>query len=170
MTLYAFGSSDDGLAVTEVRLALPSGLAASILDRGAVVRDLQIPTQNGASQRVVLGYRDLVGYEADQGYLGALAGRHANRIARGRFKLGGRIHQLTLNEHGRTHLHGGLIGFSRRGWRILEHTDASVTLGLTSPAGEEGYPGTLEASCTYRLVDPGTLSIRMTRDRLTNDR
>jgi aldose 1-epimerase len=164
MTLYAFGTSDDGLAVTEVRLALPSGLGASILDRGAVVRDLQIPTQNGGSQRVVLGYRDLAGYDADQGYLGALAGRHANRIAGGRFKLNGRIHQLTLNEHGRTHLHGGLIGFSRRGWRILEHTDASVTLGLTSPAGEEGYPGTLEASCTYRLVDPGTLSIHMTAE------
>jgi aldose 1-epimerase len=107
---------------------------------------------------------DLAGYCADRGYLGALAGRHANRIAGGRFKLDGRIHQLTLNEHGRTHLHGGLIGFSRRGWRILEHTDASVTLGLTSPMSEEGYPGTLEASCTDRLVDPGTLSIHMTAE------
>jgi aldose 1-epimerase len=82
----------------------------------------------------------------------------------GRFKLDGKIHQLTLNEHGRTHLHGGRIGLSRRGWLILQHTDASVTLGLTSPAGEEGYPGTLEASCTYRLVDPGTLSIHMTAE------
>jgi aldose 1-epimerase len=162
MALHAFGTTDDGLTVTEVSLALPSGLAASILDRGAVVRDLKIPTRNGASQRLVLGYRDLAGYCADQDYLGALAGRHANRIAAGRFTLDGKTHQLTLNEHGRTHLHGGLIGFSRRVWRILEHTDASVTLGLTSPAGEEGYPGRLEAFCTYRLVDPGTLSIHMT--------
>jgi aldose 1-epimerase len=164
MALHAFGTTDDGLTVTEVSLALPSGLAASILDRGAVVRDLKIPTRSGASQRVVLGYQDLAGYCADQGYLGALAGRHANRIAAGRFKLDGKTHQLTLNEHRRTHLHGGLVGFSRKGWRILEHTDASVTLGLTSPAGEEGYPGTLEASCTYRLIDPGTLSIQMTAE------
>jgi aldose 1-epimerase len=64
----------------------------------------------------VLGYRDRAGYGADQAYLGALAGRHANRIAGGRFKLDDKIHQLTLNEHGRTHPHGGLIGFSRRGW------------------------------------------------------
>ena len=164
MGLHSFGTTDDGLTVTKVRLALPSGRAASILDRGAVVHDLKIPTRNGAVQRVVLGYRDLAGYCADRGYLGALAGRHANRIAGGRFRLDGRIHQLTLNEHGRTHLHGGLIGFSRRGRRILEHTDASVTLGLTSPAGEEGYPGTLEASCTYWLVDPGTLSMHMTAE------
>jgi aldose 1-epimerase len=140
--LYSFGTTDDGLTVTDVRLGLPSGLAAALLDRGAVVRDLKIPTRNGAVERVVLRYRDLAGYCADRGYLGALAGRHANRMAGGRFKLDGRIHQLTLNEHGRTHLHGGLIGFSRRGWRILEHTDASVTLGLTSPMSEEGYPGT----------------------------
>jgi aldose 1-epimerase len=107
MALHAFGTTDDGLTVTEVRLALPSGLAASILDRGAVVRDLKIPTRNGASRRVVLGYADLAGYCADQGYLGALAGRHANRIAAGRFRLDGKTHQLTLNERGRTHLHGG---------------------------------------------------------------
>ena len=66
--------------------------------------------------------------------------------------------------HGHFDHYGGLIGFSRRGWRILEHTDASVTLGLTSPAGEDGYPGALEAACTYRLVDPGTLSIHMTAE------
>jgi aldose 1-epimerase len=164
MPLHPFGTTHDGLTVTEVRLALPSGLAASILDFGAVLRDLKIPTRDGAPQRVVLGYRDLAGYLADQGYLGVLAGRHANRIADGRFKLDGKSHQLTLNEHGRTHLHGGLIGFSRKCWRIRAQTDASVTLGLTSPAGDEGYPGTLEASCTYRLVDPGTLSIDMTAE------
>jgi hypothetical protein len=70
MGLHAFGTTDDGLTVTEVRLALPSGLAISILNRGAVVRDLKIPTRNGASRRVVLGYADLAGYCADQGYLG----------------------------------------------------------------------------------------------------
>lgn len=164
MALHSFGTTPDGLAVTEVRLALPSGLSVSILDRGAVVRDLTIPRRDGTPRRVVLGYRDLAGYLADPSYLGALAGRHANRIAGGNFKLDGKSYQLTRNEHGRTHLHGGLIGFSRRCWLIREHTDASVTLGLTSPAGEEGYPGTLEASCTYRLVDPGTLSIHMTAE------
>lgn len=162
MALQLFGTTHDGLAVTEVTLALPSGLTASILDRGAVVRDLKIPTRDGTARRVVLGYADVSSYLADQGYLGALAGRHANRIAGGRFELDGKSYQLTLNERGRTHLHGGIIGFSRRRWRIHQHSDASVTLGLISPAGEEGYPGTLQATCTYRLVAPATLSIDMT--------
>jgi len=162
MSLHPFGVTPDGISVTEARLALPSGFAASILNRGAIVRDLRLPMPGPGGRRVVLGYRDLEGYLADRGHFGALAGRHANRIAAGRFELDGTTYRLTLNEHHRTHLHGGVLGFGRRQWRILEHDDASVTLGLTSPAGEEGYPGTLEAACTYRLVAPATLRIEMT--------
>jgi Aldose 1-epimerase len=59
----------------------------------------------------------------------------------GRFKLDGRSHRLTLNERGRTYLHGGLIGFSRRGWRILEHTGAPVTLGADLRGGRRRLSG-----------------------------
>ena len=162
MALHAFGVSPDGTTVTEARLALPSGMAASIIDRGAVVRDLQIPVADGGRRRVVLGFRDVAGYLDDQSHVGALAGRHANRIGGGRFELDGTVHQLTLNERGRSHLHGGIMGFGRRPWRMVGHDDASVVLALTSPAGEEGYPGTLEARCLYRLVPPATLRIVMT--------
>ena len=37
-------------------------------------------------------------------------------------------------------------------------------MGLSSPAGDEGHPGTLETFCTYRLIDPGILSIHMTAE------
>jgi aldose 1-epimerase len=161
MSLHSFGTAPGGVAVTEARLALPSGLTASILDRGAVLRDLQVPAPVGGPRRVVLGYLTLEGYLADRASLGAVNGRYANRIAAGRFVLDGVEHRLSLNENGRTHLHGGTIGFRRRLWRILGHDEASVTLGLTSPDGEEGYPGTLEARCTYRLVPPATLRLEL---------
>jgi len=160
MTRQLFGTTDDGIAVTELRLALASGMTASILDRGAALRDLQVPVPEGL-RRVVLGYRDLAGYVADAHYLGVVNGRHANRIAGSGFELDGIVYRPTLNEHGRTHLHGGEVGFGRKQWRVLAHEDASATLGLTSPAGDEGYPGTVEARCTYRLVAPSTLSIEM---------
>ena len=159
MTLHAFGTTPGGVKVTEARLALASGMTASVLDCGAVLRDLQVPAPGGGLRRVVLGYLALAGYLDDKAALGAVNGRYANRIAAGRFMLDGVEYRLNLNEDGRTHLHGGTIGFRRRHWRILGHDDASVTLGLTSPAGEEGYPGTLEARCTYRLVPPATLSL-----------
>lgn len=161
MTLQAFGATPDGFEVTEARLALASGMTASVLDRGAVLRDLQVPVPEGGLRRVVLGYLALEGYLADRASLGAVNGRYANRIAFGRFVLDGVAYRLSLNEDGRTHLHGGIIGFRRRPWRILGADASSVTLGLTSPEGEEGYPGTLEARCTYRLLPPATLSLEL---------
>jgi aldose 1-epimerase len=162
MTLHLFGTTADGIPVTEAVLAVDSGAIASILDYGAIVRDLKIPDSAGIRRRVVLGYRDLAGYLADRAHLGAIAGRHANRIASGRLELDGRIHQLTRNERGRTHLHGGAVGFGRKPWRFVGHDDSSATLALTSPEGEEGYPGRLEVTCTYRLEPPATLAIEMT--------
>jgi aldose 1-epimerase len=162
LSLHPFGNLPDGRAVTEARLALPCGMSASILDYGAILRDLLVPARNGEPRRVVLGFRELKGYVEDGAYLGALAGRHANRIAGGRFPLDGKTCRLTRNERGRTHLHGGHAGFSRKLWRILAHDAASLSLGLTSPAGEEGYPGTLEARCVYRLLPPTTLQIELT--------
>jgi aldose 1-epimerase len=41
----------------------------------------------------------------------------------------------------------------------VEHDAASVTLALASPAGEEGYPGRVEASVCYRVEAPGTLHL-----------
>jgi aldose 1-epimerase len=161
MALHPFGTTRDGVEVTEARLALASGMTAAILDRGAVLRDLQIPMPDGGRRAVVLGYLALEGYVADKASLGAVNGRYANRIAAGRFVLDGVSYQLTLNENGRTHLHGGTVGFRSKHWRILSHDETSLTLGLTSPSGEQGYPGTLEARCSYRLAPPSALCLEL---------
>jgi aldose 1-epimerase len=34
-----------------------------------------------------------------------------------------------------------------------------VALSLTSPAGDQGYPGTVQATVTYTLDDKGSLTI-----------
>lgn len=160
MPLRPFGTTPDGVAITEAVLALPSGATAAILEYGAVVRDLQVPVEGGL-QRVVLGHRDLAGYLADKGHLGAIAGRYANRIAGGRFTLDGREYRLTRNARGDHHIHGGAVGFGRKPWRIIGHDDASATLALTSHDGDEGFPGLLDVTCTYRLLPPATLAIEL---------
>src|SRR3712207_8177510 len=51
------------------------------------------------------------------------------------------------------HLHGGLKGFDKAVWQAQEiKGDTSVGLKLTylSKDGEEGYPGNLTATVTYR--------------------
>jgi aldose 1-epimerase len=162
MALHPFGTTGEGVAVTEAVLTLPSGATASILDYGAIVRDLLVPDQAGGLHRVVLGHNDLPSYLADKGHMGAIAGRYANRIAGGRFELDGKIYRLARNSRGDHHIHGGLRGFGRQHWRIVGHDEASVTLALISPDGDEGYPGELAVNCTYRLLPPATLAIEMT--------
>lgn len=159
MSVRPFGQTADGVPVSEARLVLPSGMEASIIGFGSILRDLVVPVPGGPARRVVLGYPDLAGYLGDTAHLGANAGRCANRIANGRFILDGKPIQLALNEGGRTHLHGGPHGFGRRVWTIAAADDHSAELTLRSPAGEGGYPGTVEARCIYRLLPPATLQI-----------
>ena len=94
-------------------------------------------------------------------YFGATVGRYANRIAGGRFTLDGKTYQLSLNDKTNS-LHGGALGFDKQAWRVAavkEGAAASITMELTSPAGDQGYPGTLHVSATYTLDESGALTI-----------
>lgn len=154
MTTTRFGVLEDGSAVD--RIVITDGVVeAAILTWGAVIQDLRLLGPEGP-HRVVLGLETIEDYVAVSPYFGAIAGRYANRIADGRFSLDGVEHRLTLNEAGRTHLHGGFRGFAQRVWKLVETDPTSVTLGLVSPDGEEGYPGRVEATCRYALVPGAT--------------
>src|SRR5215213_3344948 len=150
MNTRIFGEVD-GRPVQEVTLHSDRGAEATIVEWGAVIRDLAIPLGQGRTQRVVLGLNSLDDYIRHSPYFGAIAGRYGNRIARGRFRLGGRVHQLSLND-GRNSLHGGIAGFSNRRWQLADADGSSAALTLLSRDGDQGYPGNLTASCIYRLV------------------
>jgi aldose 1-epimerase len=162
MSVRPFGQLPDLTAISEISLTTAAGASASIITRGATVRDLVVRLPDDETRRVVLGFPTLDGYLADTSYLGATAGRYASRIGGGRFRIDGMLYQLTLNEGNQTHLHGGTQGFSHRPWQILSEDGDSVTLSLISPDGDQGYPGTVEARCTYRMLEPATLRIVMT--------
>ncbi|WP_027999099.1 aldose epimerase family protein [Sinorhizobium arboris] len=152
-----------GADIHEVTLRSASGMEAKVLTWGAAVRDLLIPTARGL-QRVVVGYNSTDDYAADTAHAGAIAGRFANRITRGRFELDGRFHQLPLNQDNRHTLHGGGDGqgFSRRPWTLETYDSSSVTLSLQTPDGDAGFPGNLDVRCVYRLSDAATLRVELT--------
>ncbi len=145
----AFGDMD-GVGIEEITIRSPAGAEAKIITWGAVVRDLVVPV-DGRPQTTVLGLNSLADYRAHSPSFGAVPGRFANRIGRGQFTLDGKSYQLLLNEKGKTTLHGGPQGFGKRPWRLVASDTASVTLALTSPDGDAGFPGTLEATCRYEL-------------------
>jgi aldose 1-epimerase len=119
-----------------------------------------VPDRDGKLADVVLGYDHLADYEAAPFYLGAVLGRVANRVANGRFTLDGLTYSLATNR-APNHLHGGVRGFDKRVWSGAA-SESSVTFALTSPNGEEGYPGTLQVRVTYRLTAANELRIDYT--------
>lgn len=161
MATTLIGALPDGTPVHGVTLRSPAGVTAEVIDWGASLRDLQVPRPDGGLQPVVLGLRDVGDYAQHASHMGAIAGRYANRIARGRFTLDAKAYQLPLNENGRTSLHGGGQGFGKRPWTIMHHDEASTTLALVSPDGDAGYPGTLCVFCRYSLVGDATLRIEL---------
>ncbi len=126
-------------------------LEVAVLTYGGIVQSLHAPDRDGGRADVVLGFADMRRYEDASPYFGALIGRYANRIADGRFDLGGRTYQLPVN-NGPNSLHGGTEGFDKRIWDAEELPGAAgVRLSLTSDDGDQGYPGRLEVAVTYRL-------------------
>jgi aldose 1-epimerase len=81
----------------------------------ARITSLKIPDRNGNIGDIVLGYDTLADYVRNPRYLGALIGRHANRIGLGKFSLNGVDYQLAQN-NGANHLHGGPKGFDKKVW------------------------------------------------------
>lgn len=161
-----FGTAPGGEPVYLIKLN-NGVISCEIITFGAAIRSLTVPDRSGKPVDVVLGYDTLEEYVSQDGYLGATVGRFANRIAKGQFRLNGKPYTLATN-NGNNHLHGGLQGFSHRCWQI-GHCDAHcVTLTLTSPDGEEGYPGKLDCSVEFELKDNAlVLHYQATADRDT---
>jgi aldose 1-epimerase len=157
----SFGKMADGTVVEAVLLKNDRGISARIITYGATLQMLSTPDREGKAADILLGSDDLDGFVKTPSYFGVTVGRYANRIAGGRFTLDGKTHQLPLNDKTNS-LHGGTEGFDKRVWRIVsikQGPTASVTMALTSPAGDQGYPGTVQATATYSLDDKGDLTI-----------
>jgi aldose 1-epimerase len=159
-----FGTLPDGTAIEAVTLSNSHGISARIMTYGATLQALLAPDRQGHKADISLGYDDLAGYVQHPNYFGATIGRFANRISGARFSLSGKVYSLSLNDRPNS-LHGGAQGFDKRVWQV-ESTQsgdsASVTLTLTSPAGDQGYPGTLHVKERYSLDEAGVLSVDYT--------
>ncbi|HYN68550.1 MAG TPA: aldose epimerase family protein [Ornithinibacter sp.] len=148
-----FGTLPDGSPVHVHTIGGADRPLVRVLDFGATVVSLEAfaPDAGGRRADVVLGHPGLAGYTASPtAYLGAIVGRYANRIASSTFTLNGRTHTLAANE-GRTCLHGGPEGFHSRLWRVAEASTDAIRLELTSADGDQGFPGELTTTVTYRV-------------------
>jgi len=168
-----WGSMPDGQAVNLWTLTNPQGTRVRVSAYGALLVSVETADRTGKAGNITLSYRSLDEALAG-GVFGSVIGRFANRIGDGGFTLDGRRHDLSsVNEKSRVHIHGGQRGFHRQLWSGTAGTDAAgafVTLKLTSPDGDEGYPGRVEVAVTYHLGDDNVLRLdyRGTTDKPTH--
>ncbi len=161
-----FGMHPSGKEILCYTLSSLSGMELKVINYGATLVSLKVPTKNGAKIDVVLGFDNLSDYIKSYDlpsapYIGALVGRYAGRINQAQFKLNNETISLTKN-HNQHQLHGGFEGFSTAIWNVIAVAANSITLEYCSKNGEENYPGEVITQVTYLLTDAMELKIAIT--------
>ena len=147
-----FGTCADGRPVMEFTLTDGAGNRAVLINYGAVLRSLWIGDRD-----VVLGYDTVAEYEGANSCFGSTMGRCAGRVAGSRITLSGVTYRLSENRAG-FQIHGGFQGFHKKLWDYTL-ADGGVRFTYVSEDGEEGYPGRVTASVTYRWAEDGVLEL-----------
>lgn len=166
-----FGRMPDGTPVDGYTIRNARGTSMHVITYGGIITSLRVADRAGKFEDVVLGFDNLEGYLQDSPYFGAIVGRYANRIAKGRFTLNGTTYQLPINNPPNS-LHGGPRGLDKVVWNAEPFDSASgagVVLTYVSPDGEMGYPGRVAVKVTYRLNDRDELIVdyEATTDKAT---
>ncbi|XP_062979943.1 galactose mutarotase [Elgaria multicarinata webbii] len=146
-----FGEWPHGGGTVEKFLLKSDTVKVEIISLGCIITSLETKGRDGKFSDVVLGFDHLEGYINKHPYFGAVVGRVANRIAKGKFVVEGQEYQLAIN-NGPNSLHGGIKGFDKVIW-APEVLPDGVCFFRVSPDLEEGYPGELKVWVTYTLKD-----------------
>lgn len=157
----------DGQPAKVFELTNKNGMKVTFMDIGATWLSCKLPINN-QEQEVLIGVANMLDFEKHSTYLGATVGRFANRIANGRFSIDGETYQTLVNQ-GDNILHGGPDGFNNRRWEVSGLSADSISFSLTSPDGDQGFPGELKVSVAYTLTDSNELAIHYfaTTDKAT---
>lgn len=164
--ISSFGILPDG---HQANLYTISGgeIRATVTDLGATLVNLWVPDRDGTPADVVLGYDSATDYLHNAGFLGAVVGRNANRIRGAAFTLNGTQVCLTPNE-GPNNLHSGPNSYNIRLWEPVAVSEHSIRLHLSSPDGDQGFPGNAEIFVTYAIENKAlVITYEATSDRDT---
>lgn len=166
-------TEEDFDSVRLITLKNDNGMTVKVTNYGAIITSIIVPDRDGKMADVALGYNELKSYTnaVDKPYFGAIVGRYGNRIAKGEFTIDGETFTLATN-NGPNHLHGGVVGFDKVIWdaKIVSGEGyTGVEMKYHAKDGEEGYPGNLNVTVTYRLYEENRLEVEYmaTTDKAT---
>ena len=153
-----FGTTKYGEKARKFTLSGAGGVVLEVSDYGGKVVRLFTADRTGAMKDVVIGFDSPAGWDNGDPYWGCIIGRYGNRIASGKFTLNGVEYTIPTNNAPAgipCGLHGGTRGWDAYVWAaepFLKDEDVGVVFTRTSPDGENGFPGKVEAKVTYTLT------------------
>lgn len=147
----------EGVEVNKFSLIADNNFQVDVLNFGGIITAIKTPDRDGQFDNVLLNYDDFSDYKVNVGYFGAFVGRHAGRIAAGKFNIDNKDYQVACNREG-NNLHGGERGLDKRIWNV-EILKDGLKLRYFSPHNEEGFPGNINFEISYRIKAINTLSI-----------
>ncbi|MDU0355036.1 aldose epimerase family protein [Paraglaciecola aquimarina] len=168
ITQSTFGEHQ-GKSVSLFTLKNNHNMTVKITDYGATVTNIIIPDKNGKLGSITAGFDQFDSYFSEEyinnsPYFGGTIGRYASVMKNATFTLNNKTYHLDKNM-GNHHLHGGAVGFDRQMWEAQTSQTqdyVALKLSLTSPDGDQGYPGTVKVSVEYQLNNDNELSIHYT--------
>ncbi len=162
MKIVDFFKTPSGEIAKLYRMRNRSGFEVDITDFGASLTAIRTPDRDGKKVDVLLGFGEPTDYIENDPFFGAVIGRVANRISGGRFTLDGSEYTLPLNDsNGKNTLHGGNC-WGRRLWEAEVVNESTLVMHLTSPDGDAGFPGKVEAMLVYMVTDANELILDYT--------
>ncbi len=154
-----FDTMPDGREVYLYTIENEAGVSAGIITRGATLQSLCCPDKDGKNGDIIMGFDNVAAHIASGTYTGNIIGQYANRLCGGKFSVGDKQYQVTLNEKDKkTCLHGG-GEFNSALWNAIIIDDNAVEFSYKSPDGAEGFPGNLDVTVTYKLTNHNELEI-----------
>lgn len=159
-----FDSTVMGKKTELLTLTNKNGMEVCVTNYGARVVSICVPDKDGKPTDVVLGYDNIHQY-ADTintpSDFGSSVGRYANRIKNAKLVVDGKTYDLRPNDNGNCLHGGGKTGWANKVYDVKAKTDSSAVLTITSPDGDNGFPGTVNASVTYTVKSDNTLDIAL---------
>jgi aldose 1-epimerase len=157
-----FDSTVMGKKTELITLKNNNGMEVCLTNYGGRVVSICVPDKNGKATDVVLGYDNIHQYadtlNSPSDY-GSSVGRYANRIKDAKLVVEGKTYNLRPNDNGNCLHGGGNTGWLNKVYDVQSKTDSSVVFAITSPDGDNGFPGTVKATATYTVKSNNTLDI-----------
>jgi aldose 1-epimerase len=157
-----FNSIVGGKKTELVTIKNQSGMEVCLTNYGGRVVSLSVPDRNGKPTDVVLGYDNIAQYadtaKTPSDY-GSSVGRYANRIKNATITVEGKTYKLRANDNVNCLHGGGNTGWLNKVYDVKSKNDSSVVFAITAKDGENGFPGTVNATATYTVKSNNTLDI-----------